>query len=216
MAARTGAVHVATTKRVYKGKTYVTHLLRRSIRKGKTVTHETLGNLSHLPDHVIDLISRSLKGETFVPAADAFRITRSLPHGHVEAVLKMIRKLGLDDLIASEPSRRRDLVIAMIAERLLFPSSKLANTRHWHDTTLAEELDVADATEDQLYDAMDWLLERQAAIEKKLARSGTSATGRWCSTTSPAATTRGRPARWPASATTATARPAARSSSTAC
>jgi transposase len=161
---------VATTKRVYNGKTYVTYLLRRSLRKGKTVTHETLGNLSHLPDHLIDLIKRSLKGETFVPAADAFRISRSLPHGHVEAVLKMIRKLGLDDLIASEPSRRRDLVIAMIAERLIFPSSKLANTRHWHDTTLAEELNVADATENQLYDAMDWLLQRQSAIEKKLAK----------------------------------------------
>jgi transposase len=170
MAARGGAVHVATTKRVYKGKTYVTHLLRRSIRKGKTVTHETLGNLSHLPDHVIDLIKRSLKGETFVPAADAIRITRTLPHGHVEAVLKMIRTLGLDDLIAAEPSRRRNLVVAMIVERLVFPCSKLANTRNWHDSTLAEELDVADATEDQLYDAMDWLLERQSAIEKKLAK----------------------------------------------
>ena len=170
MPARNGAVHVATTKRVYKGKTYVTHLLRRSIRKGKTVTHETLGNLSHLPDHLIDLIKRSLKGEVFVPAAEAFRVTRSLPHGHVEVVLKMIRKLGLDELVASEPSRRRDLVIAMIAERLLFPSSKLANTRYWHDTTLAEELGVADADEDQLYDAMDWLLERQETIEKKRAR----------------------------------------------
>jgi transposase len=161
---------VATTKRVYKGKTYVTHLLRRSIRKGKTVTHETLGNLSHLPDHVIDLIKRSLKGEIFVPAANAVRITRSLPHGHVEAVLKMIKTLGFDDLIASEPSRRRSLVLAMIVERLIFPSSKLANTRHWHDTTLAEELDVADATEDQLYNAMDWLLERQSVIENKLAK----------------------------------------------
>jgi transposase len=161
---------VATTKRVYKGKTYLTHLLRRSIRKGKAVTHETLGNLSHLPDHVIDLIKRSLKGETFVPATDAVRITRSLPHGHVEAVLKMIKKFGLDDLIASEPSSQRNLVVAMIAERLIFPSSKLANTRHWHDTTLAQELDVADATEDQLYDAMDWLLQRQSAIENKLAR----------------------------------------------
>jgi transposase len=170
MAARGGAVHVATTKRVYKGKTYVTHLLRRSIRKGNTVTHETLGNLSHLPDHLIEIIKRSLKGETFVPAADAIKITRSLPHGHVEAVLTMIRKLGLDDLIAAEPSRRRDLVVAMIAERLVFPSSKLANTRHWHDTTLAEELNVADAHEDQLYDAMDWLLERQSAIETKLAK----------------------------------------------
>src|SRR3954453_11910591 len=170
MPSRTGAVHVATTKRVYKGKTDTTHLLRCSIRKGKAVTHETLGNLSHLPDHVIDLIRRSLKGETFVPAADAVRITRSLPHGHVEAVLKMINKLGLDDLISSGPSRRRNLVVAMIVERLVFPSSKLANTRHWHDTTLAEELDVADATEDQLYDAMDWLLERQSAIENNLAR----------------------------------------------
>ena len=82
----------------------------------------------------------------------------------------MIRKLGLEDLIASEPLRRRDLVVAMIAERLLFPSSKLANTRHWHDSTLAEELDVADATENQLYDAMDWLLQRQSAIERKLAK----------------------------------------------
>src|SRR5919112_3714912 len=170
MPARTGAVHVATTKRVYKGKTYVTHLLRRSLRKGKTVTHETLGNLSHLPEHLIDLIKRSLKGETFVPATEAVRITRSLPHGHVEAVLTMVRKLGLDDLIAAEPSRRRDLVVAMIVERLVFPSSKLANTRHWHDTTLAEELNVADADENQLYHAMDWLLERQSAIEKKLAK----------------------------------------------
>jgi transposase len=170
MAARTGAVHVATTKRVYKGKTYVTHLLRRSIRKGKTVTHETLGNLSHLPDHIIDLIKRALKGESFVSATQAFRITRSLPHGHVEAILTLIRKLGVDRLIASEPSHRRNLVIAMIAERLLFPSSKLANTRHWHDTTLAEELDVGDANENALYDAMDWLLARQTAIENKLAR----------------------------------------------
>jgi transposase len=161
---------VATTKRVYKGKTYVTHLLRRSIRKGNTVTHETLGNLSHLPDHLIDLIKRALKGETFVPAADTFHITRSLPHGHVHAVLSMIRKLGLDELIASQPSRHRDLVLAMIAERLVFPSSKLAHTRNWHDTTLAEELNVSDANENHLYDAMDWLLEKQEAIEKKLAK----------------------------------------------
>ena len=102
MPARRGAVHVATTKRVYKGKTYVTHLLRRSIRKGKTVTHETLGNLSHLPDHVIDLIKRSLKGETFVPAPMPSGSRRSLPHGHVDAVLTMIRKLGVEELIASE------------------------------------------------------------------------------------------------------------------
>jgi hypothetical protein len=170
MPARRGGVHVATTSRVYKGKTYVTHLLRRSIRRGKTVTHETLGNLSHLPEHVIDIIKRSLKGETFVPATEVFRITATRAHGHVEAVLTMIRKLGLEEVIASKRSRERDLVVAMIAERLLFPSSKLAHIRHWQGTTLAEELDVATATEDHLYEAMDWLLKRQVAIEKKLAQ----------------------------------------------
>src|SRR3954449_9052280 len=170
MPSRNGAVHVATTKRVYKGKTYVTHLLRRSIRRGKTVSHETLGNLSHLPDHLIELIKRSLKGETFVPAADLFRNVRSRPHGHVEAILPMIRRLGLDATIASRPSRQRDLVTAMVAERLLFPCSKLATTRPWHATTLAEELHLEDATEDELYAAMDWLLERQVAIETKLAK----------------------------------------------
>jgi transposase len=170
MPSRNGAVHVATTKRVYKGKTYVTHLLRRSIRNGKTVTHETLGNLSHLPEPVIELIQRSLKGETFVPASEAFRTLGTRPHGHVEAILRMIRRLGLDSLIASGPSRPRDLVLAMIAERLLFPCSKLATTRHWQATTLAEELHVEDADEDELYAAMDWLLERQKAIETKLAK----------------------------------------------
>src|SRR3954454_18000288 len=170
MARQARAVHVAKVTNTLKGVTYTSYYLRRTFRHEGKVRHETLGNLSDLPDHVIDLLKRSLKGESFVPASDAVRITRSLPHGHVEAVLTMIRKLGLDDLIAAEPSRRRDLVVAMITERLIFPSSKLANTRHWHDTTLAEALDVADATEDQLYDAMDWLLERQSAIEKKLAK----------------------------------------------
>jgi transposase len=82
----------------------------------------------------------------------------------------MIRRLGLDSLIASRPSRQRDLVLAMIAERLLFPCSKLATTRHWHDTTLGEEFHLQDATEDELYAAMDWLLDRQKAIETKLAK----------------------------------------------
>src|SRR4051812_49997312 len=134
MPARNGAVHVATTKRAYKGRTYVTYLLRRSIRRGKTVTHETLGNLSHLPEHLIELIKRSLKGETFVPASEAFRVLRTRPHGHVEAILAMIRRLGLDSLIASRPSRQRDLVTAMIAEGPPFPCSNLATTRPGPDT----------------------------------------------------------------------------------
>jgi transposase len=170
MARKSRAVHVAKITNTLKGVTYTSYYLRRTYRHDGKVKHETLGNLSDLPLPIINLISRSRTGETFVPANETFRITRSLPHGHVEAVLKMIRKLGLEALIASKPSRQRDLVLAMIVERLLFPSSKLANTRHWRDTTLAEELDVSDATEDQLYDAMDWRLQRQQAIENKLAQ----------------------------------------------
>jgi transposase len=163
-------VHVAKITNTVKGVTYTSYYLRRSFRQDGKVKHETLGNLSDLPSHVIDLISRSLKGETFVPAAETCRTLRALPQGHVEAVLTMIRRLGLDSLMASRPSRQRDLVLAMIAERLRFPCSKLATTRHWQDTTLAEELQIEDATEDELYAAMDWLLERQKAIETKLAQ----------------------------------------------
>jgi len=170
MPARSGRVHVATTQRKYNGKLYQTHLLRRTYRVGRQVKHETLGNISHLPDSLIDIIRRSLAGETFLPAADAFEIQQSLPHGHVQAVLGTIRQLGLDNLISSRRCRQRDLAVAMIAERLLQPGSKLATTRSWHNTTLAEELTVADADEDELYEALDWLLARQSRIEKKLAR----------------------------------------------
>src|SRR5208337_3125838 len=154
-------VHVAKITNTVKGVTYTSYYLRRSFRLDGKVKHETLGNLSDLPVHVIDLISRSLKGEAFVPASEVLRTLRTRPHGHVEAILRMIRRLGLEDLIASRPSRQRNLVLAMIAERLLFPCSKLATTRHWQDTTLVEELSLQDATEDELYAAMDWLLEHQ-------------------------------------------------------
>jgi transposase len=170
MIATIRSMHVARIVRSYKGKTYVTYLLRRSYRDGPHVKHETLGNLSHLPERLIDIIRRSLQGEAFAAPADRFRVTRSLPHGHVEAVLGTIRRLGLDTLLARQPSRQRDLAVAMIAERILFPCSKLATTRHWHSTTLAEELGVRDAQPNDLYAAMDWLLRRQAAIETKLAQ----------------------------------------------
>jgi transposase len=161
---------VATTERHYKNTVYRTHLLRRTFRVGAQVRHETLGNISHLPDELVEIIRRSLAGERFVAAADAFQIQSSLPHGHVQAVLGSIRKLGLDGVVASQRCRERDLVVAMIAERLLHPCSKLATTRAWHTTTLAEELGVADCDEDDLYRAMDWLLARQARIESKLAQ----------------------------------------------
>ena len=170
MPSRTGRVHVATTSRTYKGKLYQSHLLRRTFRVGSQVKHETLGNISHLPPDLIDLIRRSLAGEKFLPASSAFRVERNLPHGHVQAVLGSMYRLDLDTLLASKPSRQRDLVMAMIAERLLYPCSKLATTRLWHMTTLAEELNVDEATEDDLYQALDWLLARQAHIEKKLAQ----------------------------------------------
>jgi len=169
MATRNGSVHVAKIVRRYRDKQYVTYLLRRSCRDGKKVRHETLGNISHLPDHLIDIIRRSLRGEEFVSAGEAFRTTRSLPHGHVEAVLKMARKLGMDRLIAGKRCPERDLVMAMIVQRIICPCSKLAATRDWHATTLAEELGVEDAGVDALYAAMDWLLSRQKSIERKLA-----------------------------------------------
>lgn len=170
MASRDGAVHVATTRRHYKGKTYESHLLRRSYRAGGKVLHETVGNLSHLPAETIDLIRRSLRGEHFVPVEERIEIVRSLPHGHVAAVLGALRALGLDTLLDRTASRERDLVIAMIAARVLDPRSKLATTRAWHQSTLADELQVGDADEDELYAAMDWLLERQERIEKGLAK----------------------------------------------
>src|SRR5574341_1085539 len=140
MASRDGAVHVATTRRVYKGKTYESHLLRRSYREGDKVLHETVGNLSHLPLQTIDLIRRSLRGERFVPAEERIEIVRSLPHGHVAAVLGTLRTQGIDRLLDREASRERDLAIAMIAARVIDPRSKLATTRAWTQSTLADEL----------------------------------------------------------------------------
>ena len=153
MPSRLGSIHVATTKRFYKDKLYQTHLLRRSYREGPQVKHETLGNISHLPADLIDLIKRSLAGEKFVAAAEAFAIERSLPHGHVEAVLGTIAKLGIDSVIFSKRCRQRDLVLAMMVERILHQCSKLATTRLWHHTTLAEELSVADFV--RLAEALD-------------------------------------------------------------
>jgi transposase len=169
MPARTGTAHVVTTRRTYKDKVYCTHLLRRSYREDGKVKNETLGNLSHLPDALIDIIRRSLQGETFVAASQAFEVLRSRAHGHVQSVALAMQRLGLASVIASQPSRERDLVLAMVASRIVQPDTKLATTRRWHCSTLAEEFDVADATEDDLYAAMDWLLARQDAIEQKLA-----------------------------------------------
>ena len=169
MSSRSGPVHVVTTTRHYKGRTYRTHLLRRSYRQDGKVRNETLGNLSHLPDHLIEMIRGSLHGELYAPAGSQFEIITSLHHGHVQAVRVAMKRLGFDSLIASRPSRDRDLVIAMVVARILEPHSKLATARWWHTTTLVEDLALAETNEDDLYQAMDWLLERQERIEAKLA-----------------------------------------------
>jgi len=151
----------------------MTHLLRRSYREGGKVKHETLGNLSHLPAEVIQLVRGSLGGEKFVPAGDAFEIIRSLPHGHVAAVLGTLRKIGLEEMIASRPSPERTLAVAMIIARVIEPSSKLATTRALHEETcsssLGQVLELDHVIEDELYAAMDWLYVRQERIEAKLA-----------------------------------------------
>jgi transposase len=144
-------------------------LLREGWRQGSKTLKRTLANLSHWPQQKIETFRRLLQDEPLVSPQDLFCTLKTLPHGHVEAILMAMRKLGLDSLLAAKRCRERDLVMAMIAARLLHPCSKLATTREWHTTTLAEELSVADATEDDLYQAMDWLLERQPRIEKKLA-----------------------------------------------
>ena len=169
MPKRTGTAHVVTTTRQYKGRVYRTHLLRRSYREGGTVKNETLGNLSHLPDDLVEIVRASLRGTTFVPLNQAFEVIRSLSQGAVEAVALTMQRLGFASLIASKPCRERDIVLAMVAARIVAPHTKLATTRWWHTTTLAEDFDVADANEDELYAAMDWLLQRQSQIEKKLA-----------------------------------------------
>jgi transposase len=144
-------------------------LLREGWREGKKVCKRTIANLSHWPAHKIKNFDRLLKDEPLMNPDDAFEITQTLPHGHVEAVLGTLKKIGLDAMIGSKRSRERDLVVAMIVQRVLHPCSKLATTRSWHSTTLAEELNVQDADEHDLYQALDWLLERQERIEKKLA-----------------------------------------------
>jgi transposase len=144
-------------------------LLREGWREGQKICKRTLANLSDWSAARIETLRRVLKNEALLAPQEAFITERSLPHGHVQAVLDTVKRLGLDRLIAAKGCFERDLVLAMIVERLLHPCSKLATVRLWHTTTLAEELGVGDASEDDLYAAMDWLLERQARIEQKLA-----------------------------------------------
>jgi hypothetical protein len=150
-------------------------LLRESFREGGRVCKRTLANLSDWPQHRIDALAAALKGQSVVGNIEnAFEIIRSRPHGHVAAVLGTLAHVKIDQLMSRMRCRERDLCVAMLASRLIAPASKLAVSRglssETTDSTLGEQLGVEDADEDECYAAMDWLLERQVAVEKALAK----------------------------------------------
>jgi hypothetical protein len=146
------------------------YLLRESYREGQRVHKRTLANLSALPDEQIWAIRAILRGEQLAPASGLFEAIASRAHGHVQAVHRAMQQLGFAQLIGTRCTPERDRVCAMVAARILAPDTKLATTRWWHTTTLAQQFGVEDADENALYKAMDWLLERQGAIEQKLAQ----------------------------------------------
>jgi transposase len=146
-----------------------TVLLRESYREGSKVRKRTLANLSSLSGEQIEAMRAVLAGHKLTPVAQAIEIASSRAHGHVQAAALAMQRLGIASLLGTKPSRERELALAMIAARIVAPHTKLATTRWWHTATLAEEFGVADANEDDLYCTMDWLLERQDAIQKKLA-----------------------------------------------
>ncbi len=174
MSKRDGPVHVATINSIHHGKVYQTHLLRRTYRDGSQVRHETLGNISHLPPYIIDMIKGALRGETYIPASEAFNVISSLPHGHVAAILGTLRKLDMERMLATRPSQQRDLAVAMIVSQVIDPGSELATSRGFRDqtrfTSLGETLGLGLVDEDDLYAAIDWLVMRQHDIERKLAK----------------------------------------------
>ena len=147
-------------------------LLREASRVGSKIIKRTIANLSHWPPAQIESLRRVLKGDSF-PDSSSLVVTRSLPHGHVAAVLGSLRALGLDRIVSSTPSRQLDLVCAMIVARIIQPSSKLATARgiglDTASSSLGELLNLSRAGEDDLYEAMDWLFARQSNIEAQLA-----------------------------------------------
>jgi len=170
-------MHVARVVRKYKDREYVSWLLRRSYREGAKVRHETLANLSALPAEAIEAVRACLAGRTLTDAGSEFEIERSLPHGHVAAVWAMADKLGVARLLGPA-CPERDVALALVVARVLRPRSKLATTRWWATTTLAADGGVGQASTDDVYAAMDWLVERQAGIEAALARRHLEAGGR--------------------------------------
>ena len=184
MTRTSGSAHVARVKQTHVDKQgrrriYESVYLRRTFRQGGKVRHQTLANLSVLPEAAITAIEATLKGQTLVRAGSEFTLARSLPHGAAAAVAVMARKLGLAALLGPA-CRSRDLVVALIISRVIDPASKLATLAAWPDTTMGVDLGVADASTDEIYAAMDWLVNRQEAIETKLAAKHLSETVNPC------------------------------------
>jgi hypothetical protein len=186
---------VVTTTRRFGDRVYPSHLLCHSYREGGKVKKKTVGSLSHLPEPVIEKIRGMLAGQTYYKSADLI-VEDTRPHGHVEAIIAMLRRLEFARLLDRQPSRQRDLIVALVAQRILKADSKLGSTRLFDTSTLGEELGLGPVDVDELYAAMDWLGERQEAIEKRLA-GRLSAAASTCSTTSPRHILRGRSVRWP-------------------
>jgi hypothetical protein len=166
---RSGAVHVARIVRKYKDKEYVSHLLRRTYREDGKIRHETLGNISALPEATIEVIKASLAGKTLVVAGGDVVIERSLPHGHVAAIWAQAKALGLPGLLGPACAER-DLAMAAIVARVARPGSKAATTKWWAEATMGADMGLADAGTDEVYSAMDWLVGRQGRIEAALAK----------------------------------------------
>jgi transposase len=170
MRAKKGAMHVAKIERRHGDRVYTSYLVRRSVREGERVRHETIANVSKLPAEAIEALRRALRGEAVLAPGERPAIEDPLPAGHVEAALAMARRLELARLIDRQPSGERDLVLAMAVQRVLEPGSKLSMARALARSTLGAELGLEGADQDDLYRAMDWLLERQRRIEDRLAR----------------------------------------------
>jgi len=183
-------------------------LLRESYRHGGKVRKRTLANLTQWPPKIVDGLRELIKGGKVALDGDGFEIERSLPHGHVAAVLGVLRGLELHKIIAPRRCRQRDLVVAMIVARIIDPRSKLATARGLSDetafTSLGEVLGLGEIC---------WLAR---GVSRRPWPGGTCTTERWCSTTSVRPTSRARPVHWPSVATAATARRAHCRSSTAC
>ena len=168
-----GKVHVVKVRRSHvntqgQQRDYESVYLRRTFRDGAKVRNETVANLSMLPAETIAAIEATLKGQTLVAAGSEFATTRTLPHGHVAAVWAVVRQLGLPALLGPA-CRSRDLALGLIISRVIEPASKRSTLSGWADTTLGADLGIVDASTDEIYAAMDWLIGRQGAIERKLA-----------------------------------------------